>query len=193
MNFDLKKVLFILLVLIVLGLLISNYKIFLKVIYPLVYKDLIFREAANKGLDPYLVAAVIYAESKFDPHATSNTGAKGLMQIMPKTGKWIAKMKSDNDFSVSDLYTVKKNIEYGCWYLAWLYKRFDRKLAVTLAAYNGGLGNVDKWLENDRWDGKHKNADQIPFTQTKNYVNRVMKFYDRYKFIYKEEGEDSFF
>ncbi|GAB6099256.1 lytic transglycosylase domain-containing protein [Halanaerocella petrolearia] len=189
MYWDFKKVIIFCLILLLFGLIFSQYKLILKLVYPFLYQDLIFNQAIKNDLDPYLVAAVIYVESKFDPWATSNKGARGLMQIMPKTGIWISDMLEE-DFITGDLYKPEINIKYGCWYLSWLQNKFKGELAVTLAAYNGGFGNVNKWLNSNQWDGKHENVHKIPFAQTRGYVNKVIKVYRKYKFIYSSKQEN---
>ncbi|GAB6138233.1 lytic transglycosylase domain-containing protein [Halanaerobaculum tunisiense] len=184
MYLNLKKILLFCLVLLLFTVLILHYKAILKLVYPFVYQDIVFQEAADYDLDPYLIAAIIYTESKFDPQATSDKGARGLMQIMPETGRWIAEMIGDDSFQAVDLYDPKVNIKYGCWYLNWLQDKFKGNLAITLAAYNGGWSNVDQWLQTDKWDGKEENIDKIPFSQTRGYVDKVLKVYHRYQFIY---------
>ncbi len=185
MQLDLKKVALLLLLLIGIFMIFGYYKIFLKLIYPFFYQDLIYEAADKNDVDPYLVAAIVYVESKFNSYATSNQGARGLMQIMPDTGRWIAQRKKNENFSSEELYDPKINIKYGCWYLGWLKDRFEARLPVILAAYNGGHGNVGTWMKEDKWDGKEKNINQIPLSETRGYVNKVIKVYKRYQYIYQ--------
>ncbi len=113
--------------------------------YPLDYGDLVRTRAARNRLDAALVAAVIYQESRFRPHALSNVGAMGLMQIQPATGETIARRTGGTAFRVSDLYDPAINISYGSWYLRRLIDKYgDERLA--LAAYNAGETTVDRWL-----------------------------------------------
>nr|WP_239551075.1 lytic transglycosylase domain-containing protein [Halanaerobacter jeridensis] len=155
-------------------------------IYPIYYENLVFETAAEDNIDPYLLLSIIYVESKFNPEAVSDQGARGLMQIMPQTGDWVANNLGYQNFEISDLYDPEINIKCGGWYLARLKEEFDNRLPVVLAAYNGGQGNVGQWLENERWDGKHETLDSIPFAETRGYVEKVMKIYQRYQYIYKE-------
>jgi len=113
--------------------------------FPLDYGDLVRAHAAHDRLDSALVAAVIYEESRFRPHATSKVGAMGLMQIKPETGETIAKRTGGTSFRVPDLYDPDVNISYGSWYLRQLIDKYgDERLA--LAAYNAGETTVDHWL-----------------------------------------------
>lgn len=151
--------------------------------YPLTYEAIILERARENGLDPYLVAAVIRAESRFRPQATSMQGARGLMQIMPETGKWAAdQMKIA--FHADYLYDPDYNIRVGCWYLANLLKEFEGDPVLALAAYNGGRSNVRKWLNENQWTGEHHTLDQIPFKETRYYVAAVLRDYQRYLWLY---------
>jgi soluble lytic murein transglycosylase len=115
--------------------------------YPLRYGEIVREQAKDKGIDPALVAAVIYQESKFDATARSSSGAVGLMQVQPRTAEGIALRTGGTAFRVSDLTDPEINIRYGSWYLQNLFAKYrDERLA--LAAYNAGQGNVDRWLAN---------------------------------------------
>ncbi len=150
--------------------------------YPVNYRPQIARCGGEHGLDPYLVAAVIRAESRFRPKATSPQGARGLMQIMPETGRWVAEQMGlpyQDDF----LYEPEYNIRVGCWYLAALLREFAGDPVLALAAYNGGLTNVNTWLSERRWTGE---VAQIPFPETRHYVAAVLRDQKRYRFLYGE-------
>jgi soluble lytic murein transglycosylase len=113
--------------------------------YPLDYGGIVRAHAARNRLDAALVAAVIYQESRFRPHARSKVGAMGLMQIQPATAETIARQTGGTAFRVSDLYDPEVNISYGSWYLRQLIDKYgDERLA--LAAYNAGETTVDRWL-----------------------------------------------
>ena len=112
---------------------------------PLQHEDIIRQQSADKDLDPALVAAVIYQESKFADR-TSVAGARGLMQITPDTARFIANKSGGTRFTLEDLATPQINIAYGTYYLRYLLRRFNANVVVGLAAYNGGEGNVEKWL-----------------------------------------------
>lgn len=153
-------------------------------LYPLKYKKTIFIEAKKYDLDPYLIAAVIYVESRFDPKAHSRSGACGLMQVMPETGKWIAEKINLTDFQEDALYDPEINIKIGCWYLNNLKEQFPDNLLLVLAAYNGGHSNVNDWLEKEVWNGEWKKISQIPFPETRSYVRDVALTYKRYRQFY---------
>lgn len=154
-------------------------------LYPLGYRDAIDRWSRAYGLDPYLVAAVIRAESRFRPEATSPEGARGLMQVMPATGRWAAEQLG-LPFEPDYLYNPDYNIRIGCWYLATLLGEFGGDVVTALAAYNGGLTNVRRWLDEQRWTGERHTLDQIPFSETRRYVDVVLKSQQRYYWLYGE-------
>jgi soluble lytic murein transglycosylase len=131
--------------------------------YPLSYSEYIRVHAKEHKLDPALMAAVIYQESKFRPAVESSSGAIGLMQLTPSTARGIAIRTGGSAFQTSDLYNPEINIRYGAWYLDNLFAKYhDEKL--VLAAYNAGQGNVDKWIAN---------GESIQFPETREYVSRV--------------------
>lgn len=157
--------------------------------YPLHYRDAIAAHAAGAGLDPALVAAVIRVESGFDPQAVSPRGARGLMQVMPATGEWVASQIGVTGFEVADLHDPETNIEIGTWYLADLLRTFDGDLVLALAAYNGGRGNVSRWLEDQTQAAVREGSlDQrlaaIPFAETRRFVRRVLDGYRVYRLLY---------
>ena len=131
--------------------------------YPLRYSEFVRVHAREHGLDPALLAAVIYQESKFRPSAKSSSGAIGLMQVTPSTAKGIALRTGGHAFRTSDLYDPEINIRYGAWYLDNLFKKYGDEQLV-LAAYNAGQGNVDRWRANHQ---------SIQFAETRAYVERV--------------------
>ena len=112
---------------------------------PLTNADLIRQQAAEKRLDPALIAAVIYAETKFEPRSSS-AGAQGLMQIMPQTAEFLARRSGATTFTPTDLGTPQVNIAYGSYYLRFLLDRYGGDKTLALAAYNGGEANVDRWV-----------------------------------------------
>ena len=159
--------------------------------YPLRYKDLIVRMAGEYDLEPWHVAAVIRCESSFDPNATSNVGARGLMQIMPDTGEWLAgKFKEADGFDPDSLYDPETNVKYACWYLRWLMNRYDRDLVLVTSAYHAGHGTADKWLADSAvsQDGRAILPEAIPYASTKQYVSRVLRAYEKYEELYDYES-----
>jgi soluble lytic murein transglycosylase len=145
--------------------------------YPLHYKQIVRGHAHNYDLDPALLAAVIYQESKFKADAESKSGAIGLMQLLPDTAKGIALHTGGSAFRVDDLYDAEINVRYGAWYLRHLLRKYaDERTA--LAAYNAGQDNVDRW----RRDGLG-----IQFSETRAYVNRVEDLKTIYRDAYGDE------
>jgi soluble lytic murein transglycosylase len=140
---------------------------------PLRHEDIIRQQAREKGLDPALVAAVIYAESHFRDGQTSPAGALGLMQLTPETARYIARKSGGTAFVVGDLATPQVNIAYGAYYLRYLLRRYDGNEAFALAAYNAGEGNVDRWIAAARAHDRALTVDAIPYAETRAYVTRV--------------------
>jgi soluble lytic murein transglycosylase len=153
---------------------------------PLTNADVIRAQAAQKRLDPSLIAAVIYVESKFDPR-TSPTGAKGLMQIEPETAVYIAGLSGGVRFTVSDLATPSVNVAYGSYYLRYLLDHYGGDVMLALAAYNAGLTNVDRWVAHAREQGTALTASAIPFPETREYVRRVLRAQRDYRAAYPRE------
>ena len=156
-----------------------------KYLYPYDCQDTINFYADRYEVDRNLVASVILAESKFRQDATSVHGARGLMQIMPETGSWIATQIEDDSFSVDKLYNVNMNIKYGTWYLSELQTEFEGNEVLALAAYNAGRGNVYEWMEKYHWDINFKDYTKIPFPETREYVKRVLENKKHYNKLYK--------
>jgi soluble lytic murein transglycosylase len=140
---------------------------------PLRHEDIIRQQAREKGLDPALIAAVIYAESHFRDGQTSPAGALGLMQLTPETARYIARKSGGTAFVVGDLATPQVNIAYGAYYLRYLLGRYDGHEAFALAAYNAGEGNVDRWIAAARAHDRALTVDAIPYAETRAYVRRV--------------------
>jgi soluble lytic murein transglycosylase len=166
-------------------LLFVSIKLVVKIIYPIDYENYIKKYSQNYNIDSHLVAAIINVESKYDTFAMSKKDARGLMQISPNTGKWASEKIDIQDFTLESLYDPEINIRIGCWYLSVLADEFNGNLQLILAAYNGGSGNVNKWLKDDRYSKDGKSLDYIPFKETSDYVEKVLKNYEMYKKIYK--------
>jgi peptidoglycan lytic transglycosylase len=145
--------------------------------YPLRYDHIVRGHARNYGLDPALLAAVIYQESKFKADARSSSGAIGLMQLLPDTAKGIAIHTGGTAFRVDDLYDPEINVRYGAWYLSHLLKKY-RDERTALAAYNAGQDNVDRWRRSGRG---------IQFSETRAYVDRVEELKKIYRDAYAKE------
>lgn len=132
-----------------------------------------------------MVAAVIKTESNFKPDAKSNKDAYGLMQITPSTAQWAAKEMGIQDYEENMLLDPEFNIKMGCWYIDNLKKEFNGDINLVLAAYNGGRGNVQKWLSSSDHSKDGKNLYYIPFKETDEYIKKVKVNYNIYKFLYK--------
>jgi soluble lytic murein transglycosylase len=157
-----------------------------EVTLPLRHEDIIRQQAGEKDLDPALVAAVIYAESKFRDR-TSATGAKGLMQIQPATARFIARRTGGTRFEVEDLGSPQINIQYGTWYLRYLLRQHEGNVVLAVASYNAGETNVARWVERSRHAGREFKIDDIPFPETRAYVRRVLKAEGDYRREYGSE------
>ena len=163
------------------------FRMYFMINYPLSYQTLIKKYSEKYDVDPYLVAAIINVESKFDKNAVSNKNARGLMQIAPITGKWASEELNIDDFDVEDLFDPELNIMIGSWYLNVLSQEFDNNLQLILAAYNAGSGNVVRWLQNKMYSEDGKSLMIIPFNETKDFVKKVQKNISIYKILYEDE------
>ena len=150
---------------------------------PLRHEDVIRQQAAAKGLDPALVAAVIYTESHFVDQ-TSHAGARGLMQITPDTARAIAQRTGGTAFTEADLATPQVNIAYGTWYLRHLLDQYNQDEVAALAAYNAGIGNVNRWRAAG---GGALDVRDIPFAETRAYVDKVLAARADYRRRYAHE------
>jgi soluble lytic murein transglycosylase len=145
--------------------------------YPLEYEHIVRGHGRQYELDPALLAAVIYRESKFDADARSSQGAIGLMQLLPDTAVGIATLTEGHRFRVSDLYDPEINVRYGSFYLRRLLRKYgDERLA--LAAYNAGQANVDQWVAE---------GGEIRFAETREYVDDVLEAREIYARAYADE------
>lgn len=153
---------------------------------PLSHEDIIRQQAQQKSLDPSLLAAVIFAESRFRD-VTSPAGARGLMQITPQTARYIARLSGGTRFEQGDLATPQINISYGAYYLRYLLERYGGNTVLALAAYNGGEGNVDRWIADASMSRRAFVIEQIPFTETRAYVSRVLAARRDYRARYSRE------
>jgi soluble lytic murein transglycosylase len=151
---------------------------YLRARYQLEYEHILRAHARNYDLDPALLAAVVYAESRFDPDVESAAGAVGPMQLLPETAKGIALRTGGERFVVADLRDPEINIRYGCWYLDHLRERYDGDMNLALAAYHAGQGNVDEWLAQ---------GSGIAFPETQAYVDEVERVRQVYADAYPSE------
>jgi soluble lytic murein transglycosylase len=157
---------------------------FWQCLYPLGYSDLIRQYAAERGLDPYLALALVREESAFAPHAVSRTGARGLMQLMPQTADLTAREHKLPAVAPVALETPEVNIRLGVHHLADLIREFGGNLILTLASYNAGKQPVQRWVQRYGFEDEVEFVEDIPYTETRNYVKRVLGSYERYKSLY---------
>ncbi len=182
-----RKILFLIIIIILITTAILSIKWIGTLLYPLHYSEYIKMYSVKYGVDPLLIAAMIKVESRYYKDAESHKGARGLMQITPNTGKWISEQIVIEDYHSDLLYEPEVNIMMGCWYVSNLKKQFNNNIKLVLAAYNGGSGNVEKWLNNISYSIDGESLQDIPFDETKKYVEKVYKNYRMYKTLYDEE------
>lgn len=156
-------------------------------LYPIKYEEEVNKYCTMYNVETALVQAVMKEESKFNERALSASGAVGLMQIMPETGDWIAYTLHDKP---GDLYEVERNIRYGTWYLAELTNEFGGNKVLALSAYNAGRGTVWDWIEEFAWDKSFDEVNEIPYPETRDYVKRVLRSYEKYKKSLTVDGEE---
>ncbi|WP_242875943.1 lytic transglycosylase domain-containing protein [Cellulosilyticum sp. I15G10I2] len=154
-------------------------------LYPQAYKEVVYKYAKEYEVDPLLIYAIMKTESKHNPNAISRSGAKGLMQIMDKTGAWGAEEVAISNYSHETLFKPDINIQIGCWYISKLIRQYNEDVDLALAAYNAGSGNIAKWRNNPRYSQDGKSLSDMPFRETKLYVKRVKQHYKVYQFLYR--------
>ena len=157
--------------------------------YPQGFWDSVVTHARKYDLDPYFVAAIIREESQFQPEALSPAGARGVMQVMPATGEWVARMANIPAFNRSRLFEPDTVINIGAWYLSHLMKRFRGDVLLVIAAYNAGPEAVAGWLDREG-NAQEQDAfvESIPYSETRGYVKKVLRNFAEYKRIYGKGG-----
>jgi soluble lytic murein transglycosylase len=153
-------------------------------LYPLGYLDLVRQYAQQRGTDPYLVLALIREESAFAPRAVSNAGARGLMQLLPQTADLVARENNLPPVAPAALDTPEANIRLGAIHLADLLRDNNGNLVLALASYNAGKQAVQRWLQRFGFADEIEFVEDIPYTETRNYVKRVLANYERYRSLY---------
>ncbi|MCY6354947.1 lytic transglycosylase domain-containing protein [Clostridium sp. ZS2-4] len=176
-----------LVVIIILIVIIMNAKAIGRKIYPIKYDNYIKKYSVKYNFNPYVIAAVIKTESNFNKDARSKKNAIGLMQMTPSTAKEVSQKMGIKDFEVEMLYDPELNIDMGCWYLNDLREEFGANMELILAAYNGGRGNVKKWLKDEKKSKDGQNLHYIPFEETDKYIKKVKVNYNVYKYLYGDE------
>jgi soluble lytic murein transglycosylase len=162
----------------------KEQKILWEAAYPRAYKEYVTREASFHGIDANLVYAIMREESNFRPKIVSPASAIGLMQIISPTGRWIARNNNINDFKDADLYEPKTNIKFGAWYLKKLLNDFNGKKVYAIASYNAGEIAVSRWRDNGYSNILEEFVEEIPYTETREYVRRVLTSLWIYEALY---------
>lgn len=151
-----------------------------KVFYPLRYKDEIVKYSTKYGLDENLIFSIVKCESSFNENAISSKNAMGLMQITQPTADYIAQKLSVKNY---DLFDIDTNLNFGCYYLSYLYKKF-KNIDTVIVAYNAGEGNVSNWLKNENYSKDGISLNKIPFPETRSYLEEIKKTLAKYKKLY---------
>lgn len=157
--------------------------------YPLTYEDTIAEVSEKYNVNEALICGIIKTESNFNPNAVSAAGAIGMMQIMPATLEWMQYAYRDGEETEEELYNPEFNIDVGTQVMSVLLEYYDGCLETAICAYNAGLGNVDEWLENPEYSHDGKTLYEIPYTETRNYVQRVITNKNMYETLYFSENE----
>lgn len=155
-------------------------------VYPLTHFSIVKEAASENSLDPYLILAIIKTESGFNENAKSNKDAKGLMQMLDSTANEVNDNINIVDSVDDNIYDADVNIKLGCKYFSNLVKRYDGNYYLAICAYNAGMGNVDKWLENGYIEknlDEYKNVN-LPFEETSKYLEKVISSYKIYVKLY---------
>ena len=158
-------------------------KIIMKKIYPLKYSEYVEKYSKEYDIDPYMVYAIIKAESNFNENAKSASNAVGLMQIMEATAIETAN-KMDLDVTEEDLFDPELNINIGLKYFSKLLNKYNDNYYLAIIAYNAGIGNVDKWIADGTIKEDASDIENVPFKETNNYVRKILRDYDIYKDLY---------
>ncbi len=159
-----------------------------KLLYPMPYLDAINRAAKEFDVDPRYLAAMMREESHFRQTVASSAGARGLMQVMPETGRWIAQNIGMKSFDTKMLLDPEVNIRLGAWYIRFLLDRFGDDFALVSGAYNAGAGRMNEWRERFQNNDLDEFIEQLPFSETRRHIKKVMHTYDVYRELY-EDGE----
>ena len=176
----------ILLIAIIIIIKASNiYNIILKQIYPIKYNEYVEKYATEYNVDSLLIYSIMKAESNFKENAVSSSGAKGLMQLMESTATEIANKIDEPLIEEESLLEVEKNIMIGTKYYSELLEQYNGNMLLALAAYNAGIGNVNKWIEEGTIKADGSDIENIPFKETNMYVRKIINNYKMYQKIYK--------
>ncbi len=161
----------------------------LKYFYPQQYSEYVTQYSEEYGVEETLIYSVIRTESGFRAEVESSVGAMGLMQIMPDTFEWLQTIDNDDTtYEEKDLLNPKINIKFGTFYLSYLLNHYDSKEMLAVAAYNGGIANVDSWLDDERYSSDGVTLSDIPYNETSQYVQRVENTKKMYESLYYDNN-----
>ncbi|SFJ14628.1 soluble lytic murein transglycosylase [Paenibacillus sp. UNC496MF] len=183
----LRKRVFLILILALLALLFIRSEWMSRWLYPVHFREEIAASAEVYELDAHLVAAIIRVETNYKPEAVSKKGAIGIMQLMPDTANWIIQKGGFKDMTTEKVSAEPEaGIEIGSWYLNELNAQFKGNMVKVIAAYNAGPGTVNRWLSDGTWDGRAETVDEVPYGETRHYIQRVIYYYNKYKTLYPD-------
>ncbi|MFD0712312.1 lytic transglycosylase domain-containing protein [Paenibacillus sp. GCM10027626] len=183
----LKKRVFLVLVIALLAVMFWRSDWMGRWMYPVQYKEDIRISAKNYGVEPQLIAAIIRAESNYQTGKVSKKGALGIMQVMPDTAEWIVEQGKFTGVTMDKLHNrADIGIELGSWYLQKLNQQFKNNKIAVIAAYNAGPGTVKRWLSEGQWDGKQDTVSNIPYGETRHYIQKVIYYYNKYMDLYPD-------
>lgn len=184
MNKRVKLAWIIIVLILLIGLLLKHLNIkntILQKVYPTIYSEYVYTYSEQNNVDPLLIFSIIKAESNFNENSVSSSNAKGLMQLMPSTADELADKLDVEDYNIFDAQT---NIALGTKYISTLLEYYEENLYLALAAYNAGIGNVNKWINTGIIKDDGSNIENIPYKETSNYVRKVVRDYKIYKELY---------
>jgi soluble lytic murein transglycosylase len=156
-------------------------------LFPRAYWEDLKKNALANHLDPYLVASLIRQESEFNPSAVSRANAMGLMQLLPGVGRGLAKEMKIRNFSSDELLVAGTNLQLGTRYFKRMVDHYGGQVEYALAAYNAGEDRVDEWRRNGKFRDVDEFVESIPFTETREYVQAIMRNTSLYKMLYPEQ------
>ncbi|MEO1634100.1 MAG: transglycosylase SLT domain-containing protein [Cyanobacteria bacterium J06631_9] len=160
---------------------LKNTPEFGQAIYPFPFPELILGWAQERNLNPLLVTALVRQESRFQPDIQSVVGAVGLMQVMPETGAWISEQIGQDSYTLS---TPADNVKFGTWYLDYTHREYGNNSLFAVASYNAGPGAVSSWIEEGGFSNADDFVENIPYPETKGYVESVLGGYWNYLRLY---------
>ena len=158
----------------------------LKKLYKLEYSEYVYKYAEDNNIDPFLIFSIIKAESNFHRNIESSSGAIGLMQLMESTAVEMANEIGEEVIVKEALYNPEMNIKIGTRYYAYLLKHYNGNKQLALAAYNAGMGNVDRWIKEGIIKEDGSDIENIPFKETNNYVRKIVNNYKIYQKLYNK-------